>query len=295
MPADTNNTPESNPLDFKAITKARLMASDTYVKAAIAQHAIADALLQRCQIMRKPPQKILEIGAADGYLSKKLLSTYPEAEVIAVDPCSELLQQSQNGLLEKHPKIIIADADTYPFAERGFDLIISNLFLHWLPNPQQSLKIWKSLLQDDGILLFTTLGPDTLCELKQCFSGLENYSHTHKFTDMHLIGDWLLAAGYTDPVMDVDIWKLTYDNLSRLFMDLKQTGSQCASLNRPQGLYGINKWRQMSNNYLALADKDGLLPATLEVIFAHAVNSKLQSNTNSSSEATFPIDLLRRR
>ena len=292
----TMNNSEINLLDASAVKRSRHRARDSYAKAAVVQHAIADSLLQRCQILKKIPQNILQIGTQDSYLADKLKKLYPDSHVTQVNIIQDSTDNKQDIFLNfnaednsLNEKIILEN--------ESFDLIISNLYLHWLDSPKQAVASWRSLLKKNGSLLFSTLGPDSLCELRQSFAAIDDLEHVHQFVDMHIIGDWLLAAGYTDPVMDVDRWRLTYSKLSQLFADLKNTGTQCALAGRTQHLYSKKKWQQMIANYKLKADSNGLLPATLEVVFGHAIASdKNQPHRHGDAAEVFvSLDSIRRR
>lgn len=273
-------------LDQSVIRRAVAASAATYPQAAVVQQAIADALLQRLEVLSEPPQRILELGAAYGYLSKQLARLFPQAEIVAVERDQQLQAQGNSWFPVKQIQRVHADASALPQEIGEFDLIISNLLLHWMPQQDMVLAYWRQFLQPGGSIWFTTLGPDSLCELKQAFSGLDNYSHVHDFLDMHHYGDWLLAAGYSDTVMDRNYMRVEYSSLHRLCMDLKQTGAQCAMYNRSYALYPKGYWQQMHNNYLAMCqDKEGL-PVTLEVIFGHAVVKQEKYDANNKSPST---------
>ena len=51
--------------------------------------------------------------------------------------------------------------------------------------------------------MFSTLGPDSLKELRSAFA--DGYAHTQRFIDMHDFGDMLVGCGFADPVMDMEV------------------------------------------------------------------------------------------
>ena len=279
-------------LDQSVIQRAVAASAATYSQAAVVQQAIADALLQRLEVLSEPPQRILELGAAYGYLSKQLANLFPQAEIVAVERDQQLQAQGNSWFASNQIQRVHADAISLPSEIGEFDLIISNLLLHWMPQQDMVLAYWRQFLRPGGSIWFTTLGPDSLCELKQAFSGLDNYSHVHDFIDMHHYGDWLLAAGYSDPVMDRNYMRVEYSSLHRLCMDLKQTGAQCAMYNRSHALYPKGYWQQMHNNYLAMCQDKEELPVTLEVIFGHAVvkQDKYDANNNLNNKLSSTTD-----
>jgi malonyl-CoA O-methyltransferase len=123
-------------------------------------------------------------------------------------------------------------------------------------------------------LSFTTLGPDTLRELRaawmqaSCRYG-DSHTRVSHFIDMHDIGDALVRAGFAAPVLDVERYTLTYTDVRRLAADLKAVGARNATIGRPKGLTGPRQFAAMKSAYEAYR-VDGRLPATYEVVFGQA-------------------------
>ena len=96
-----------------------------------------------------------------------------------------------------------------PFPGGAFDLIWSNLALHWHSRPDAVLPEWQRVLRVNGLLMFSTLGPDTLRELRAACADAEAALGTPPaarvidFVDMH-DGDMLVESGFEIPVME---WK----------------------------------------------------------------------------------------
>jgi malonyl-CoA O-methyltransferase len=125
------------------------------------------------------------------------------------------------------------------------------------------------VLQVEGLLMFSTFGPDTLKELRAAFHDVDGYSHTNRFADMHDIGDMLLAAGFAEPVMDMEYITLTYDDVKAVMQDLRSIGAHNATAGRAQGMMGKGAWNKVLHNY-ELLRREGKLPATFEIIYGHA-------------------------
>jgi malonyl-CoA O-methyltransferase len=113
------------------------------------------------------------------------------------------------------------------------------------------------VLAPGGLLMFSTLGPDTLKELRAA-AGAER---VHRFADMHDLGDWLLAAGFSAPVMDMETINLAYRDMTSLLADLRASGQTSAHLGRARGLAGKGL-----RSALARAGTR----ATYEVLYGHA-------------------------
>jgi len=117
--------------------------------------------------------------------------------------------------------------------------------------------------------MFSTLGPDTLKELRAAFAGIDRATHVGRFIDMHDVGDMLLEAGFAEPVMDAEMITLTYADGIAMMREVKEMGAHNATRGRPRGLMGRARWTRM----LAALEqfrRDGRLPATFEIVYGHA-------------------------
>ena len=90
---------------------------------------------------------------------------------------------------------IQAFAEFQPLVNSSVDLIFANLLMPWINNLSFFLHEIKRVLKKDGLFMFTSLGPDSLNNLKMAWSTIDNNSHVNNFIDMHIIGDQILNAG----------------------------------------------------------------------------------------------------
>jgi malonyl-CoA O-methyltransferase len=163
---------------------------------------------------------------------------------------------------------VCADAGLLPLADASVDLIVSNLMLQWC-NPDAVFAEFRRVLAPHGLLSFSAFGPDTLRELRTAWDQVDSHSHVHHFIDMHDLGDALVRAGFASPVLDVERYVLKYLTVRKVAEDLKATGAHNATTGRAKGLTGARKFAAMQAAYENFR-QDGRLPATYEVVFAHA-------------------------
>lgn len=232
----------------------------------------------RLDFVRIDPQRLLDLGASRGGSLPGLAARYPRAAQVAVDFSEAMLQPLQPsrpgwkrllGLGGSAPVAlpVAGDANRLPIASRSTGLVWSNLLLHWLNDPLPALQEAHRVLEVGGLLMFSALGPDTLKELRGVLA--DGYAHTQRFVDMHDYGDMLVHCGFADPVMDMEVLTLTYDDFDALLAELRAAGSMCAMTARRRGLSGRRQWDKARSAYEALR-RDGKLPATFEVIYGHA-------------------------
>jgi malonyl-CoA O-methyltransferase len=131
----------------------------------------------------------------------------------------------------------------------------SNLMLHWLDDPLPAFRELHRVLEVGGLLMFAALGPDTLKELRAAGS-------VRKFHDMHDLGDMLVAAGFADPVMDMEVIRFNYSSPRRFLADQRHLGVRNALL----GQLPWQQWRRV----FAAAGVAGQFPVSFEIVFGHA-------------------------
>jgi SAM-dependent methyltransferase len=64
------------------------------------------------------------------------------------------------------PERVLADEELIPFEEGTFDLVISNLALHWVNDLPGVLTQIRRVLKPDGLFLASMFGEETLWELR---------------------------------------------------------------------------------------------------------------------------------
>lgn len=264
-------------VDRKQVVRRFSRVAVNYDHADFFAREIDGRMQERLQYVRLDPSRILDLGCSRGASRAALLARYPEAHWLGLDAALPMLQQSsvassnwqrwfKLGKLPL-PTRLCANAETLPLATGSIGLVWSNLLLHWLDHPLPALAEAHRVLELGGLLMFSTLGPDTLTELRQSFA--DGYAHTQRFTDMHDLGDMLVECGFADPVMDMERITLTYADLEALLHDLRAAGGSCAMKAGRHGLTGRSRWEAVRASYRKL-QQEGRLPATFEVIYGHA-------------------------
>lgn len=262
-------------------------AAVSYDEAAVLQKQVAEHLNERLDLMTINPKVVLDLGAGTGLLTQKIIQRYPKAQVYGVDLSPYMLQVAQNTLSKQTLPFIkkmvqsfksqtasFINADVYqlPFSNASVDLIVSNLMLQWCDDLDAVFLEFRRVLRSEGVVIFTTFGPDTLKELRQSWSKTDKFEHVNTFIDMHDIGDALVRNGFGQPVMDVENFTLTYEKPLSVLKDLKAIGATNSYRNRPKGLMGKHRFSQMIEHYedFRLQRKDNKIPATYEVVHGHA-------------------------
>lgn len=244
-------------------------AAPTYDEAAVLPRTVADRLIERLDVVRLSPGRILDAGCGTGYCTRALTRRYRRAQVVGLDLAHGMaLRARRKAGWFSRARFACGDAERLPFADASFDMVWSSLMLQWCA-PTAVFPEFLRVLRPEGLLMFTSLGPDTLQELRVAWRRADTGAHVHDFLDMHDVGDAVARAGFADPVMDVEHYTLTYPDVQAVTRDLKALGGQNAQPARARGLTGRARYSGFRSAYEALA-KDGRIPATWEIVYGHA-------------------------
>ena len=243
-------------IDPRAARRRSERSAASYAGASRIEAEVGARMLERLDYVKIAPRRILDAGSGPAREAKALLRRYPKAQFLALDFA---LPRLRRRFLEKRI-LVCGDIVQLPLAEGSVDLVWSNMALHWAADPQRALREFERVLAPEGLLMLSTLGPDTLKELRAAAGA----GRVHAFADMHDLGDMLLAAGLAGPVMDMEMLTLAYAAPERLLRDLRESGQTSALAGRPQGLAGRAFGERLRRG---LGDKP---LATFEVVYGHA-------------------------
>ena len=242
---------------------------------------IAGRMRERLGLVRMAPQRVLDAGCGAGADLPLLQKAYPAAQVLGLDaaqamavaarPASSAGKSLLNRLLPAKAGIdlLAGDFGSLPFGPNSIDLVWSNLALHWHPQPDRVFAEWRRVLRVDGLLLFSSFGPDSLRELRTAFAEVDDLAHVLPFVDMHDFGDQLVEAGFSTPVMDMEVITVTYDTAQALLADVRALGGNPLTT-RGRGLMGRAAFDRLQATLERGRRADGKLALTFEVIYGHA-------------------------
>ncbi len=276
----------SPPVQIKSRANRVMLHDDE--GSSLLQREVADRLFERLDYIRLNPEVILDLGARRGYSTERLEQRYPAAQVLALDPAEYLGVRSESS----RSQIICAAWEALPLRAQSVDLIYSNLSLQHLPDPGFCLQELQRILKPGGLLLLTSLGPDSLKELRTSFLSIDAHPRLSSFIDMHHLGDALLASGWQDPVMDMEMITLSYSSVRDIVQDIR--ANTLFHRHTQQGLMSPRAWRRMEKAYARFKLENQQLPATAEIIYAHAWKEPLSAlgKLNEQGEVCVSVEAI---
>ena len=259
-------------------------AAAWYDEAAVLARETGQRLAARLDWVNIAPRRMADIGCATGDGVRALQRRYPQALPLAIDFARPMLTAVKQRttlaqrLRGRAPRLINADVMALPLAAGSLGLVWSNLMLHWLDQPLAAFREVHRVLEVGGLFTFAMLGPDTLKELREAGAA-----SLRAFADMHDVGDLLVAAGFAEPVMDMEMITLAYRRPRQLLADQRRLGVRDGLLGRMPW----RDWRRVLRTWSAQPDADGRLPASFEIVFGHAWKAEARTAADGRAIVRF--------
>ncbi len=259
-------------LDRIAVRRRFARAAATYADASRLEAEVGARMLERLEYIKLAPKRVLDAGCGPAREADALAERYSQASIVLLDAALPMLRVARrpSGLLRRlfparARPAVCGELERMPIATASIGFAWSNMALHWATDPLAAIGELHRVLEPEGLLLFSTLGPDTLKELRAAAGA----ARVHPFADMHDVGDVLVRAGFADPVMDAERLTLSYRGATEFLADLRASGQTCALAARARGLAG----RRFLADLRAALDgtrRSGKLEVTFEVVYGHA-------------------------
>ena len=236
---------------------------------------VARRMAERLAVIRQPPRNWLDWWGFTGGGAAAVAAVWPRAQRFVAEPTAALLARSRDALRAPWWALARRDdarrvlaVDAVPAA--GVQMVWANMMLHWVADEAATIARWQRALAPQGWLMFSTLGPQTLRELREIHADAGWPAPHAPFTDMHDLGDLLVHAGFADPVMDQETLTLTWSSAAAALVELRALGGN-ASADRGAGLR-TPRWRERLCAALqARADGQGRIALRFEIVYGHAV------------------------
>jgi len=170
------------------------------------------------------PSALLDVGCGTGYLTVKLKEKYPSCRVIGLDFAQGMLEVAGT----KHQEIswVLGDGHDLPFADSGFDTVISNLAYQWAGDLSRAFSEARRVLAHRGVLACTLFGYNTCQEL---FQSLEEAKKSRlpfkRLPDVAQVREALAVGGFKSSDVGCAQVKVEFKDMRELIVWLKMIGA----------------------------------------------------------------------
>lgn len=258
---------------------------------------VAQRLWSRAECIQTPVRSWMQLGALrdEADVGAWVAAKHHGVQAIPLNwPYQPKLQRAESQAIQQAPNVASARK---PASSVGVDMLWSNLQLHWADEPLAWMRQWQSHLNPNGYVMFSCYGPDTLQGLRQLYTDKGWFAPTQQFIDMHDIGDMLVQAGFSNPVVDMEKLRLHFSSVAALRAELRDLGRNTA-LQRDTVTRG-KQWLQSWDEAVeaALTESDGRLYIEIEVIYGHAfyIPKATVEQEAVAGETRIGLDALRKK
>jgi len=258
-------------LDASVIRAQFTRLAKSYDAASWLQNRSADELLDRVEMVGVVGDCLVDLGSATGYLGRSAKNKFPDKLVVEID--ISLAMASESSKSNPSAKTLVSSAEMLALDNESVSLVIANMLLHWCDVSAVFSEVSR-ILKVGGSFFFSTLGPDSLLELRSAWAQADTLPHVHDFIDMHDLGDALIKAGFAEPVLDTDRLCVTYDDYINLIVDLRSMGAVNARQDRRRTWTGKKRYQRAMDEYEVFRNRDRKLPVTWEIVYGLATKDR---------------------
>lgn len=168
------------------------------------------------------PLYLLDAGSGTGALSALIKNE--GCRIFGVDIALPMLEYARASLPWTGGRLAGGDLEELPYKDDAFDAVASSLALQWT-EPELSFAEVARVLKPGGLFVFSTLGPATLHELRECLGS----DALARFTAMDEAMRLLDASRFETIFSEEKAVVRHYPTLRDLLVTLKQIGASPVS------------------------------------------------------------------
>ncbi len=257
------------PFDRRRLRLRRNRAAAGFAAHDFLFREVADRLGERLGDLARRFPLALDLGCHAGATAAAALASGKLDGVVACDIAPAMARRARAGT---DMPVLMADEEALPFAPASFDLVLSNLSLHWINDLPGTLLQIRRILKPDGFFLAALFGAGSLAELGEAMIAAESAvlggarPRLAPLADLRDLAGLLQRAGFALPVADLETIVVTYADPIALLADLRGMGeTNLTAETHPLRRDLLTRMGEEYRNRFAGAD--GRVPATFRVVY----------------------------
>ena len=252
---------------------SRNRASTKYKKYDYLFNEVNARLFDRLKFIKREFTSTLEIGSRTGNTINLFNKKKDIKKIFISDISKEMLLIAKKRQTDKQKIFLSLDEENLPFKNNQFNLVFSNLYLHWSNDLFKVLNEIYRILKPDGLFLCSIFGSETLNELKYSLCSAEDKisksisPRVSPFIRLQDAGVLLQKVGFQLPVIDKDNIKIFYDDIFSLMKDLKGMGESNSLIDRKKNFTTKKLFSVANKIYKKKFSKNKKIYATFEILY----------------------------
>jgi len=218
-----------------------------------------DDCLDRLELVRRSFQSALLIGCPDPDWANRLQNF--AVKVDAFDPGPQFAKAARGARIVE---------DSFEAVPQHYDLCVAIGTLDTVNHLPRALMAIRAALAPDSFFLGALSGGDTLPQLRSAMRAADEVNgvavpHVHPRIEPSMLTTLLSAAGFANPVVDVDRASASYLHLGRLVADLRAMGATNILADRSRQPLSKGALRKAVDAFSAVGE-DGRTTETFEIL-----------------------------
>ena len=249
-------------IDINSLIDSKNKSSKNWDKHNFLFNKVSNLLGEKLKELGSNYEKILLLSSDAGESLENIIKI-SFAKLIFASPYRKLLYKKtiqSNKILK-----IESYFEKLPFKNEKFDLIISNLYVNNIIDKRRHLRKLFELLKVDGLFICNFFGEKTMYELRDSLLSTDEKLFNGAFmrlpTNLRMvdISDLLGQVGFKELVSEKISYKIYYENIRKIFADLKGIGENKILSHRKKSLMTNNYLKTLNNEYKKkFSDENGL-------------------------------------